>query len=490
MCSPRVLGVAALTALGGVLRFATLDVQSFSGDEGVTWGLLQLPLRDLVETIPDSENIPHPYYLLAWGWSKLFGDGEVGLRSLSALCGTATIPVAYAGAARLVSPRAAFVAAALVATHPFLIWYSQEARSYALLVLLAALSLLFFARALDAGDRRAVVAWAVCAAAALATHYHAVFFIAPEAVVLYVLGRNRRDTALAIGGVAAVGAALMPLALKQRSLGNFEEWIEESTLADRLKEVPRKLLLGEQGTPGDYGGFAEALLPVALLCAAAGIALLLLKADREERRGALLAAAVAAGIIGIPLVMALVGEDVFAAYLLVTAVVPLAIAGAGGYGAHRAGAVGIAPAVLLSAVFLAVSIYAATSLTLQRPDFRESARALGDAHGARAIVITPDNGYAPLRAYTDDLELMPASGASVSEIVLLGMRSEDESFRTRSGAAAGPPRPAPGFAEVERRDTDRFTLVRFRATRAVPVDAERLAASRLGDVAATVAVQR
>ena len=55
----------------------------------------------------------------------------------------------------LVSRRAGIVAAALVATNPFLVWYSQEARSYALLALLGARSVLAFGLALR-GERRVV----------------------------------------------------------------------------------------------------------------------------------------------------------------------------------------------------------------------------------------------------------------------------------------------------------------------------------------------
>jgi uncharacterized membrane protein len=74
-----------------------------------------------------------------------------------------------------------------------LIWYSQEARAYALFVLLTALSLLYFVRALDRGTRRDFVLWGAFSALALATHYFAAFLIAAEA--LWLLHRRRRETA-------------------------------------------------------------------------------------------------------------------------------------------------------------------------------------------------------------------------------------------------------------------------------------------------------
>ncbi len=147
--------VFALTLLGALLRFPTLDRQSFWLDELVTASLLDRGLGDVLGEIPRTEATPYLYYVVAWLWSSVFGLGEVGLRSLSALAGTATIPVAYVAGGVLVSRRAGIVAAALVATSPFLVWYSQEARSYALFALLGATSVLAFGLAL----RASVAGW-------------------------------------------------------------------------------------------------------------------------------------------------------------------------------------------------------------------------------------------------------------------------------------------------------------------------------------------
>src|SRR6188472_628806 len=183
--------VLALTLLGAVLRFPTLDRQSFWLDELVTASLLDRGLGDVVREIPRTEATPYLYYVVAWLWNSVFGLGEVGLPSLSALAGTATIPVAYGAGVVLVSRRAGIVAAALVATSPFLVWYSQEARSYALLTLLGAGTVLAFALSLR-GGRWSLAAWAVLSALAVATHYYAVFLVAAEALWLLVRFRPLR----------------------------------------------------------------------------------------------------------------------------------------------------------------------------------------------------------------------------------------------------------------------------------------------------------
>ena len=169
--------LALTVAAGAAIRFAGLGSQSWSPDEGVTVALLKLGFADLFTAVRHSESTPPLYYVLAWVWAKVFGLNEYGLRSLSALAGTLTEPAAYVAGASLVTRRVGLVAAALAAFSPLLVWYSQEARSYALLVLLVTVSFALF-------SQRRLWWWAAVSALALATHYFAAFVIAPEAIWL------------------------------------------------------------------------------------------------------------------------------------------------------------------------------------------------------------------------------------------------------------------------------------------------------------------
>src|SRR5215212_1490594 len=133
---PMGWALVAIVAGAAALRFSTLGVQSFWHDEAVTVDRVLHPgLGATLKEIPSSEATPPLYYVLAWIWTKVFGHSEAGIRSLSALLGTATVPVAYAIGARVASRRAGLLAAMAVAVSPLMVWYSQEARAYALLVL-------------------------------------------------------------------------------------------------------------------------------------------------------------------------------------------------------------------------------------------------------------------------------------------------------------------------------------------------------------------
>src|SRR3954452_11132033 len=198
---PAGWALLGITAAAAGLRFSTLGVQSFWHDEAVTVGRVLHPgLGATLKEIPSSEATPPLYYVLAWLWSKLFGTSEAGIRSLSALFGTATVPVAYAIGSRLVSRRAGVLAAMAVAVSPLMVWYSQEARAYALLVLTSALTIWFFAAALQEPERRRWLWWwAAASSLALLSHYFAAFVAAPEAAWLLWRSRPRRPV---LGAVA------------------------------------------------------------------------------------------------------------------------------------------------------------------------------------------------------------------------------------------------------------------------------------------------
>ncbi len=237
--------LVGLTLVAAALRFITIDVQSLWLDEAYTVSLVRRGLFDMLSQIPVSESTPPLYYILAWLWTNVFGHGEIGLRSLSAVFGTATVPVVYLVAQRVAGSRAGLIAAALTAVNPLLVWYSQEGRAYALMVLLGALSALFFIEALQSPRRAVWIRWTVVSALALTTHYFAAFLIAAEIVWLFITRpRLRRALVIASTPVVLVGAALVPLAIKQQGHGGAKSIARLVDLKTRVAQVPKQFLIG------------------------------------------------------------------------------------------------------------------------------------------------------------------------------------------------------------------------------------------------------
>jgi mannosyltransferase len=389
--------VAGLTAVAAALRFSTLGLQSYHHDEIVTASRI---LRDgfwhAMSAVGFSESAPPLYYALAWLWTQLTGTGEFGLRSISALAGVATVPVAYLVAVELRGRRAGIAAAALIAVNPMLLWYSQEARAYALFALLTSVSLLYFVRALDRGRRRDLTAWGIASALALATHYFAVFPIAAEA--LWLLRRRGRASFRGLWIVALAGLLLAPLAIHQMSIGHAE-WIGNLTLFHRLWEAGVTFMVGETG---DIVARPEhpllALAPALLVVAA--LVLLLRRGEQGERRAAGIPLAIAGAAVGIPVLLALAspGKDYVLARNLMPALVPLLVAVAMSVMLRGARRRGLVLGAALVAYSLGFCVWASLSPALQRPDWGAVAAKLGEPAAPRAIV-TWTLGEASLRYY-------------------------------------------------------------------------------------------
>ena len=338
--------VIALTVIGGAMRFATLNVQSLWLDESATIILVHRSFGGMLSHLSSSESAPPLYYTLAWLWTKVFGTGAIGFRSLSALAGTLTIPVVYA-CGREISERVGLWAAALATFSPAMYYYSQEARAYALLVLFCALAFLCWQRALRIGDGRSLAWWAGTSALAVLTHYFAVFLFVPEALILIRRMGLRRVWA-PIGAVCVVGLALAPLAISQRSDGKAK-WIEESSLLSRIAETVKQFLVGL------YGPAEIATAVVMGLLGLATLALVLTRANRAERDGARDAAIVAGVGLGLPLLLAAAHAiDVFDGRNVIAAWIPYVVVLAVGAGAARAGRAGPALGAAMCVVGIGV----------------------------------------------------------------------------------------------------------------------------------------
>jgi uncharacterized membrane protein len=130
-----ILGVAV------VLRAWHLGQLSFWYDEVVTMRLAKAKgPAALVERLfqIDATRAPlHP--LLLQAWTGLFGTSEASARSLSVVCGVATVGLVWWIGRLAFDPRTGLWGAWLAAISPPLVYYSREARMYAWLVMVTCL---------------------------------------------------------------------------------------------------------------------------------------------------------------------------------------------------------------------------------------------------------------------------------------------------------------------------------------------------------------
>jgi hypothetical protein len=457
-------GVAALVALAAGLRFYGLGRQGLWYDEALSVFLARQPPGKLLAYIKLTESTPPLYYLCAAAWAKLFGYGESGLRSMSALVGTLTVPVFYLIGCRLGSRRIGLTAAGLAALCPLLVWYSQEARSYALLALLSAVGLLFFLHARSEPSRASVARWATASVLALATHYMAIVTVVPEAVLLLYWFRHKRLVWLAVAAVFAAGCSLLPLALAQQS-GHRTVWIRQTSLAFRLGQVGTQFAAG-----------FDPLVPLVALALAsvAGGGLLLARVGAAERRSALTVAGVGVSGVLLGLALAASGQDDLITRNVLAAWVALAAALAVGLGSRRSGFLGLGLLAVICAAWLAVDARVVTHVALQRPDWRKVLHALGPATASRVLVLQHYGSQMPLAIYDPTLRrLRRARVVITSEVDVIGAMVHERkgcwwgaSCNLRN---APPPRRPVGFDAGRLTRVPDFRIVRFRSPKPLRV---------------------
>lgn len=158
---------------GTGLRFFHLGIQSLWFDEGYSAWVASLAPCNIVDAIR-ADTSPPLYYLLLWQWRALFGESEWALRSLSALAGSAALPVVAAIAWRLTRQSVpTLVAASLFALTVMQVQYSQEVRGYAVAASFALAAFYGVIRRFDTGRRWLLL---TLLASVAACYIHSIFW--------------------------------------------------------------------------------------------------------------------------------------------------------------------------------------------------------------------------------------------------------------------------------------------------------------------------
>jgi len=179
-----------------ILRIIRLDFQPLWWDEGWT---VYFAVADVPTMVARTAIDIHPpfYYLILHFWTLVIGSSATSVRLFSALIGTLTIPLIFLVGRRLFGVRGGMMAALTMALAPFHIYYSQEARMYALATLLVLASVYLFLTLLEREEKGAAswidwVLYALVTALAMYTQYYAAFIAVAQTVFLLAWYRRQR----------------------------------------------------------------------------------------------------------------------------------------------------------------------------------------------------------------------------------------------------------------------------------------------------------
>jgi 4-amino-4-deoxy-L-arabinose transferase-like glycosyltransferase len=152
MAKLRTLTIIVVLLLAFALRLYHLDFQSLEGDEGISLQRSSQPLAQMMERMP-VEHVPG-YFVLLWGWLRVTGEQDFALRFLSVWPSVLAVALLYRWSASMGRPVTGLIAALLLATNSFQIWYAQQARMYSWLLMTSLLSFWSLWRIVKTSDIR------------------------------------------------------------------------------------------------------------------------------------------------------------------------------------------------------------------------------------------------------------------------------------------------------------------------------------------------
>lgn len=190
----------AILILGSFLRVYGIGSESFWIDEAATmYTTRQAPsqaIRDIYTTTRaapeffETGGTPPLYYVLANYWTKLIGLSEAKLRLLSVLFGTVSIYVIFLIGNLVFDYRAGLLSAFILSINYAHINYSQEARTYSLMVLLSSLSIYFLIKALKENKIQHWSGYVLSSVSLIYTHYFGFLLLITEYLFLLFYIKN------------------------------------------------------------------------------------------------------------------------------------------------------------------------------------------------------------------------------------------------------------------------------------------------------------
>ncbi len=246
--SSRTAAMGTTLFLAYALRAYAVSHQALRGDEAFSLGFASQSIGEMIGAMARTEPNPPLYWFLLHGWMRVAGQSELAVRWPSVLAGVLTVALAYRLGRALISGAVGLGAALLVAVSPFLIWYSQDARVYALL---SALVLAAIWQTWEAARRNRLFNWLAAGALwwlALFAHYFAAFPFVSVAAALFLAPQTRPRWKPAGIMLLGIGLAGLPWALYVGPLlaGQSKAWISSLGIGEMFWRTLSAASVGTQ----------------------------------------------------------------------------------------------------------------------------------------------------------------------------------------------------------------------------------------------------
>jgi mannosyltransferase len=230
------LSVAIASGTALILGLARLGAPSLWFDEGYT--------ASAAKRSPKWWFDNDQYHVLYDGlmrlWTTVAGESEWVLRLPSVVGAAAAAALVVVLARKFFDPWVALLSGLFLATSPFLVRWSQQARSYALLVALSLAVMLLLFRALERGTRGAWAIYGLGLSALVVGHAVAGMLVIPAHVVL-IVQRRERFAPHGLLAAAIAGAIALPwaatIAMRSTGAGVGMNWLKAPSASTALKTM-------------------------------------------------------------------------------------------------------------------------------------------------------------------------------------------------------------------------------------------------------------
>ncbi len=192
--------------------------QSMWLDEAISANVSQMRWGEIISNFSVTDFHPPVYYLFLNLWTKIFGNGVMGMRLSSVLFSLITICLVYRIGILIKDKKLGLWAAVLTGFNPLLVYYSQELRMYSLMVMILMVAVYNWIKIVKNEEKKINwICFNLATGLAFLTFYGSVFLTG--AMILYFLITKKWQKFLkSFWGIGVAILGISPLLLKQMEL--------------------------------------------------------------------------------------------------------------------------------------------------------------------------------------------------------------------------------------------------------------------------------
>lgn len=219
-----------------VLKSIYLDATPFWYDEMISVKDTQLDFGHIKHESEWDNNPPFYYYCL-WVWHSIIPVSEFSSRFLSVLFVSFSIGLLYLFANKYFNHKTAIASSVLLTLSNFILFYGQETRAYALVLLLSVISTILFFKYLNRSTVFNLIVLSLINFLIIYTHYIAGLLVFLQYLIILIYYKKNSISFISIQSIIIVGLILLRFTKKQfLNIINFNKkddfWLQTAGFND------------------------------------------------------------------------------------------------------------------------------------------------------------------------------------------------------------------------------------------------------------------